>query len=159
MATTGATPVTARSMVQGASRAWWLFLITGIAWLLIALVVLRFDITSIASVGVLLGVLFLAAGVNELLTAAARRSWRWAHILLGVLFLIGGLWCFITPVNAFWNLAAVLGFLLVLKGTLDLVGSVATRGVNEVWWLGMIAGILEILLGFWASQQFSPPRA
>ena len=30
---------------------WWLFLVTGIAWLLISLIVLRFDVTSIAAVG------------------------------------------------------------------------------------------------------------
>ncbi len=28
---------------------WWLFLITGIAWVIIALVVLRFDTTSLAT--------------------------------------------------------------------------------------------------------------
>jgi uncharacterized membrane protein HdeD (DUF308 family) len=28
-----------------------------------------------------------------------------------------------------------------------------------MWWLGLTAGILEILLGFWASQQFFPARA
>ena len=25
---------------------------------------------------------------------------------------------------------------------------------NSAWWLGLVAGILEILLGFWASQQY-----
>jgi uncharacterized membrane protein HdeD (DUF308 family) len=40
---------------------WWLFLVTGIAWLLISLIVLRFDVTSIAAVGALLGVIFLMA--------------------------------------------------------------------------------------------------
>jgi len=43
---------------------WWLFLITGIAWVFIALVVLRFDTTSLATVGVLLGVVFLLAGLK-----------------------------------------------------------------------------------------------
>jgi len=33
---------------------WWLFLVTGIGWLLVSLIVLRFNITSVASVGVLL---------------------------------------------------------------------------------------------------------
>jgi uncharacterized membrane protein HdeD (DUF308 family) len=36
---------------------WWLFLVTGIGWLLISLIVLRFDVTSIAAVGALLGVI------------------------------------------------------------------------------------------------------
>jgi uncharacterized membrane protein HdeD (DUF308 family) len=28
-----------------------------------------------------------------------------------------------------------------------------------VWWLGLLSGILEIVLGFWASQQYYPARA
>ena len=40
---------------------WWLFLVTGVAWLLISLVVLRFDVTSIPAVGALPGVIFLMA--------------------------------------------------------------------------------------------------
>jgi uncharacterized membrane protein HdeD (DUF308 family) len=34
------------------------------------------------------------------------------------------------------------------------LSSVDARGINSAWWLGTVAGILEILLGFWASQQF-----
>jgi uncharacterized membrane protein HdeD (DUF308 family) len=51
---------------------WWLFLVTGIAWLLISLIVLRFDVRSIAAVGALLGVIFLMAGANEFVIALAQ---------------------------------------------------------------------------------------
>jgi uncharacterized membrane protein HdeD (DUF308 family) len=36
---------------------------------------------------------------------------------------------------------------------------VAVRPANELWWLGVIVGTFEILLAFWASQQFFAPRA
>ena|ERR1051325_1274905 len=139
---------------------WWVFLVTGVAWLLLSLIVLRFDISSIATVGVLLGLVLLGAGFTEFGAAAMRsRGLRWAHILLGVFFLAGGIWAFIRPINAFWSLASVLGFLLVFKGSLDIVGAVVTKPVNELWWLGLVAGILEVLLAFWVSQQFFAPRA
>jgi len=137
---------------------WWLFLLTGIAWLIISWVVLRFTPASITTVGVLLGVLFLLAAVNECVIAAVRHSWRWAHILLGVLFVVGAIWAFARPVNAFWSLASVLGLLLIFKGTLDIIGAVVTKDVNSAWWLGLVAGILELVLGFWASQQAFPAR-
>ena len=35
---------------------WWLFLLTGIAWLIIGWIALRFNPASIATVGVLLGI-------------------------------------------------------------------------------------------------------
>jgi uncharacterized membrane protein HdeD (DUF308 family) len=145
---------------RGASMMpWWLFLVTGIAWLLISLIVLRFDITSISTVGILLGVVFLMAAVNEFAIMGGQRSWRWLHGALGVLFVIGAIWAFVHPANAFYELAAILGFLLLLKGSLDITTAVMTKEVNDLWWLGLLVGILEILLAFWASQQYFAPRA
>ena len=136
---------------------WWMFLVTGIAWLIIALMVLRFTTTSVVTVGVLMGVLFLLGAVNEFLLASIH-SWRWAHILLGVLFVVGAIWAFVHPFSAFWALASVLGLLLIFKGTLDIIGAVMTREVNSSWWLGLVVGILELVLGFWVSQQLFPAR-
>ncbi|MFL5767986.1 MAG: HdeD family acid-resistance protein [Actinomycetota bacterium] len=139
---------------------WWLFLITGVAWMVIALIVLRFDITSVAAVGTLLGVILLIAGVNEFMVLGMRDvTWKWLHGVLGALFVLGGIWAFIHPINAFYELASILGFLLVLKGSMDLISGVVQREVSELWWLGVVVGGLEILLGFWASQQFFAPRA
>jgi uncharacterized membrane protein HdeD (DUF308 family) len=149
-----------RMEARAASGMWWLFLITGILWLLVSLIVLRFDITSVASVGVLLGAVLIVAGVNEFMTMALRdMGWKWLHGLLGVLFIVGGIWAFVHPIGAFYELASILGFLLIFKGTLDIVGSSIQKDVNDLWWLGLIVGILELLLGFWASQQYFAPRA
>ena len=52
----------------------------------------------------------------------------------------------------------MLGLLLIFKGTLDIIAAVETKDVNPSWWLGLVAGILELLLGFWASQQLFPAR-
>ena len=65
---------------------WWIFLLTGIAWLIIAWVVLRFTPASVATVGVLLGVLFLVATINEFFIASVLSSWRWLHIVMGIIF-------------------------------------------------------------------------
>ncbi len=55
---------------------WWMFLLTGIAWLILSWVALRFTPASVPTVGVLLGVLFLGAMVSEFLIALVRASWR-----------------------------------------------------------------------------------
>ena len=145
--------------VRGRSTLpWWLFRVPGVAWLLISLIVLRFDVTSIAAVGALLGVILIIAGANEF-AIMSIPGWRWLHAILGVLFNGGGIWAFIHPINAFYELAAILGFLLLLKGTLDIATAFMTREINDLWWLGLGVGILEILLAFWASQQFFAPRA
>jgi uncharacterized membrane protein HdeD (DUF308 family) len=138
---------------------WWMFLVTGIAWLVISLIVLRFRLTSVVAVGVLMGVVFLGGWFSEILIASIRTRWRWAHVLMGILFLFAACWSFASPFGAFWALAAIFGLLLVFRGSLDFFTSVSSRETNPHWWLGMIAGVLEILLGFWVSQQEFPARA
>jgi uncharacterized membrane protein HdeD (DUF308 family) len=155
-----------RTTVRSRARAglwrlagpWWMFLLTGIAWLIIAWVTLRFTPASVATVGVLLGVLFLIATFNEFLIASVLSSWRWLHVVMGIIFAFGAGWSFARPYNAFWALAAILGLLLIFRGTLDIITSIDARAINSAWWLGLVAGILEVLLGFWASGQYLPVR-
>ena len=106
--------------------------------------------------GVLLGVYFLVAAINEFFIASVMSSWRWLHILMGIIFAFSAGWSFAQPYNAFWALASILGLLLIFQGTFYIITSVSTREVNSTWWLGLVVGILEIFLGFWASQQYRP---
>src|SRR5215469_10858076 len=92
---------------------WWMFLLTGIAWFILSWIALRFNPASVATVGVLLGFLFLAAMIDEFVIASVRSSWRWWHIVMGVIFAFGAGWAFARPYNAFWTLASILGLLLI----------------------------------------------
>jgi uncharacterized membrane protein HdeD (DUF308 family) len=146
-------------LAQMAGGMWGIFLLTGIAWLIISLAVLRFTTTSVTTIGVLMGVVFLGAMANEFLIAWVRRPWRWAHVLMGLIFLGGAIWAFVSPQDAFWTLATIIGALFILQGALVLITSVESRPLNDAWWLGVFAGVVEILIGFWASQQVLPARA
>jgi len=149
----------ARARLWRLAGPWWLLLLTGIAWLIISVIVLRFTTSSADTVGVLLGVVFLGAMLNEFLIALLRRRWRWAHVLMGIAFLAGAIWAFVNPLGTFWALASVIGLLLILQGAFVLITSIESRIINSVWWLGVVAGILEIIIGFWASQQLVAARA
>jgi len=118
-----------------------------------------FSIGSVAAVGVLMGVVFLAGWFSELVIAFRPPPLALGAPADGILFLFAAFWSFASPFSAFWALAAIFGLLLIFPGSLDLVTSISARDVNSVWWLGMLAGILEILLGFWVSQQRFPARA
>jgi uncharacterized membrane protein HdeD (DUF308 family) len=146
-------------MLDQLAGPWWTFLVTGIVWLVISLIVLRFRVSSVVAVGVLMGVVFLAGWFSELLVGSIRSRWRWAHVAMGIVFLFAACWSFASPFGAFWALAAIFGLLLIFRGSLDLVTSISSREINPAWWLGMTAGVLEILLGFWVSQQEFPARA
>jgi uncharacterized membrane protein HdeD (DUF308 family) len=141
-----------RMIIREGARYWWIYLLTGIAWLVIAWLVLRLNQTSVTTVGVLLGVVFIAAGVNEVgFATLVSGGWKVWHYVMAVIFFLGGLWGLFEPVETFFALASVLGFILVFYGAFEIARAIATRGVNPYWWLGLIAGILLLLLAFWVS--------
>jgi uncharacterized membrane protein HdeD (DUF308 family) len=141
-----------RMVVREAARYWWVFLLLGLAWFLIAWLVLRLNTTSIATVGVLLGVVFLFAAINDLgVAAVASGGWKVWYYVMAAIFFLGALYGFFRPVNTFFALASVLGLILVLYGTFEIIQGVASREVNPYWWLNLVTGILLILLAFWVS--------
>jgi uncharacterized membrane protein HdeD (DUF308 family) len=75
---------------------------------------------------------------------------RWLHILLGVLFLVGGIAALTSPFQTFTVLAGLIGFFLIVKGTFDFVIALMVRHEVDLWWMTLVAGIIEILLGVWA---------
>ena len=141
-----------RTLLRAGARYWWILLITGVAWLIVAWLVLRLNETSITAVGVLIGIILIVAGVNEAAVAAfVPGGWKVWHIIMAVIFLLGGLWGLIRPVNTFFALASVLGLVLVLYGAFEIARSIASRAMNPYWWINLIVGILLLLLAFWIS--------
>ena len=138
---------------------WWTWLAGGIAWLGIALVILQFDSASVTTVGILVGFMFLFAGLQNV--ALARVPWgpRWVSALFGVLFLVSAILCFIEPTATFAGLADMLGFLFLMVGIWWMVRAFVERSVDPAWWLGLISGILMTGLAFWTAGQFFIERA
>jgi uncharacterized membrane protein HdeD (DUF308 family) len=133
------------------SDAWWLFLVTGIVWLIFAMIVLQFDIDSVAAIALAAGIVMVAAGLNEFLALLLFRGWGWLHAVLGVLFIAAGILAMAWPDVTFVALARVLAWYLLFKGTFDIVIALVQRGHVELWWTVLIAGIFEVLLAFWAA--------
>jgi hypothetical protein len=139
-------------VVREGARYWWVFLVMGIAWLLVAWLVLRLNLTSLKTVGVLLGVVFIGAAVTEAgLGSLMPGGWKWWHYIMSALFFLAGLWGLFRPVNTFFALASVLGFILIFYGTFEVVRALSWRATNPYWWIGLISGVLLILLAFWVS--------
>jgi len=133
---------------------WWVFLITGTAWLILSLIMFRLDITSVNSIGILAGIVFLCAGLFEFVVAATVHGgwWKALNALLGVLLVVGGITSFIHPQNAFVAIASVTGFMFLFVGIMDLIVAFSDR--TGLWWVRMITGFICIGLAFWASGDF-----
>jgi uncharacterized membrane protein HdeD (DUF308 family) len=134
---------------------WWWLLITGVAWMVVALILLRFDYTSVSAISVLFGVVAIMAGVLEFgVMFMAEGWWRVLNGLLAVVFIVTGIVAFIHPGNTFAALAAVFSFFLIFAGTFDIIIAISVRREIEVWWLQLIGGIAELLIGFWAAGYY-----
>ncbi|HKY14487.1 MAG TPA: DUF308 domain-containing protein [Microthrixaceae bacterium] len=139
-----------REAERDTSPAWWLFLLTGIAWIVISFLVLGFDPTSAATIGYMLGFVLIAAGINEFMVTAMLEGWRWLHALLGILFLVAGIAALLSPFQTFGILALLIGWYLLFKGIFDVIFSIAARHELDLWGLLLAAGIAQIAIGLWA---------
>jgi hypothetical protein len=156
-------PALAESALTPSAREvagfWWLWLVTGIAWLVAALVILQFDSASIKTIGVIVGCMFAFAGVQHLVLAAVAERLRWLWIVAGLFFLAAAVVCFVNPEKTFAGLADVLGFLFLLVGIWWTVQALVTRAESPLWWIGLASGIMMIVLAFWTSGQFFIEKA
>ena len=99
----------------------------------------------------------LFAAVNEFFQiAVSTTGWKIAHGLLGVLFVIAGIWALVHPHAAFATLAALIGYFFLFKGIFDLMVAFMTRSYFDLWWIQLVVGILEIVLAFWVAGARSP---
>jgi uncharacterized membrane protein HdeD (DUF308 family) len=134
---------------------WWMMLIFGVAWTLVAIIVLRFDYTSVYSISLLFGFVAIAAGIVEVVMVFVVAGWwKLLNGILALVYLVAGVVAFIHPGDTFVALAAVFSFFLIFAGTFDLIQSISMRNEISVWWLQLIGGIIEIVLGFWAAGYY-----
>ena len=145
----------AERAAREATRYWWLGLVTGIAWLVAALVILQFDDASVKTVGVIIGCMFLAAGVQQLLRAAIETRLRWLWALFGGLFVGCGFVAIANPADTFAGVADTLGFLFLVVGVWWIIEAFA----GGVRWLNLTAGVLMVVMAFWTSGQFFIEKA
>jgi uncharacterized membrane protein HdeD (DUF308 family) len=151
-----------RTLREGASKLtgyWWVLLLVGIAWVAVALVILQFDQASVTTVGIIVGLMFLGVGIENIALARSDVPMRWAWALFGGLFLASAVVCFANPTDTFAGLADMLGFLFLIVGVWWMVRAFLERAINPLWWLGLVSGILLTGLAFWTSGQFFVHKA
>jgi uncharacterized membrane protein HdeD (DUF308 family) len=144
-----------RSAAAAAAGTWWIFLLTGSAWLLFSIIVFRFDWTTVSSISILFGLSMFGAAATELLAVGASSTWwKIARIALAIAFVVIGIVAFVHPGGTFKALAAVMSFYFVIKGGFEFALALANRHELDLWWLNLLGGIALILLGFWAAGDF-----
>lgn len=143
-------------VTEESSRYWWLFILSGISWMLFSLIIFRFSWASVLAIGVLFGCVAVAAGFFEFMAASASAGgWKVLRFVLGSVFIAIGILAFLTPGGTFVAMAAVVSFFFLAAGAFDIVAAFATRQVNSLWWFQLLAGVAQIALGFWAAGNWT----
>lgn len=145
---------TAREAMAGIAKFWWVFLIAGALWLVVAAIILRFNTSSLATVGYIVGFMLIVAGIEQfLLASAVEGGWKWVWLIFGIFFVIGGTWAVFNPVGTTASLAYSLGLLFALIALLWIVEAFATKRSNSLWWLTLVSGLIMAGLAIWAGGQ------
>jgi uncharacterized membrane protein HdeD (DUF308 family) len=139
-----------REDTRAVTRNWGWFLAAGVAWIVFAFIVLSFNYSTVWAITLFFGIGFIIGGMMELAVAAVAPAWRWLHVLLGIGSILGGFVALIWPGETFLVLGAIVGWLLLFYGVTDIVFAFSTRDIDNIWWMQLIAGIVMVLLGFWA---------
>ena len=141
-------------LAESASRFWWLYLVTGVLWLWVTLIILSLDIDTVYTVAILFGFVAIGAGINAFFAIGVSTSgWKIVHGVLGVVFIAAGIVAFFRPQGTFVALAAIVAWVLLFKGIFDIVLALISHPAH-LWWVGLIVGVVEILLAFWAAGYF-----
>jgi uncharacterized membrane protein HdeD (DUF308 family) len=78
--------------LESASRHW-VFVISGMGWLFVSLIVFGFDWATVTPIGVLFGCIALVAGLLEFVAASVSSGgWKILRYFLGVLFVVVGVY-------------------------------------------------------------------
>jgi uncharacterized membrane protein HdeD (DUF308 family) len=112
--------------------------------------VLSYNVGSLLALAVFAGVTFVMTGVTQVIAASRVEGWRWLYLVGGALSILAGILAFVWPGRTLLVISVVLAWFLVFKGIVDVVGALASAG-RPYWWVTLILGVVELLLGVWAA--------
>lgn len=133
---------------------WWLFLMLGIALMILGVVAIVLPLTAAVAINALLGILLLVGGVLEVVYTFKRHQSA-GRVVLGLivaaLYVIAGLILLAHPFAAILSLTLFLAAFFVVAGVFKIIGSIEMRG-TAFWGWNLVGGILSFILGvlIWA---------
>ncbi|ELV09017.1 DUF308 domain-containing protein [Wohlfahrtiimonas chitiniclastica] len=73
----------------------------------------------------------------------SQNKW-WLSVIIGVLFIVLGIWSLMTPVATFLTIAYFIGFMFLFTGVAEIF-SVSSQNPNWGW--SLLSGVLDFIIG------------
>lgn len=84
--------------------------------------------------------------LNESLLFKRVKNW-WLLLILGLLALVLGIWCFFTPFSTFLAFVMVFAVSFFVFGILEIVFAISNKDVMKNWGWRLAMGVIDILFG------------
>jgi uncharacterized membrane protein HdeD (DUF308 family) len=130
------------------SHRWGWFLGLGILQIVVG-IFCWLDVVAASIAGVVvIGVLLLLGGVFQVVHAFTVRGWSGflLHVLMGVLYVVGGLLLMDEPVRGSLIITIVISVLLIVSGVARLVMAATHRHMPGLW-LVILSGVVSLVVG------------
>lgn len=137
-----------RGLFGALERNWGWLLALGILFIVLGTIGIGMAVALTMASLFVFGVLLVAAGVIQLIEAFKNKGWKsrlW-HVLLGVLYIVGGIEVLNDPVLASQILTLLLAVTVVAIGIVRVVMALQHRGTAGWVWT-LLGGIISIALG------------
>jgi uncharacterized membrane protein HdeD (DUF308 family) len=135
-----------REAAEQVARNWTMLLLNGLILIVAGVLIFSID-WSVRSLSTFLGVVFIVEGLVYALRSGIDNRVRRANVLTGLLSIAAGVAIIVWPTPGIVAVAIFLGAWLIVVGTLSISGALAARRVLSDWWLLLISGLLEVVLG------------
>ncbi|MFT4152273.1 HdeD family acid-resistance protein [Parafilimonas sp.] len=77
---------------------------------------------------------------------SAIKNW-WVHLLIGILFIIMGIWVISTPVSSYISLSIFFSVLMFISGLFELVFAIANAKNIDGWGWYLTAAAIDFIVG------------
>jgi uncharacterized membrane protein HdeD (DUF308 family) len=134
-----------------AHRPWFIFL--GVALIIAGLLAIAFPFAGGLAVEVWVAVALIISGIAQVVHAFAARQWQGflLGLLVGLLYLAGGIILWLDPIKGVVTLTVFLAVMILIDGILRCVMALRIRPAPG-WGMLLVGGILGIVVAFmiWA---------
>ena len=137
-----------RAQVAMIGRGWWVMLTTGIVSI-IAGGIIAFADWTVGDLVVFIGTLLILRGFLTMVSVPVDGSLRTWSVVLGLLEVAVGVSVWVWPDPTLLVVAFYIGWLLMFRGVMSIIGSISGRRFVPYWGVILVAGILEVLVAFY----------
>ena len=138
-------------MMEAISSRWWVFLLRGIAALIVAAVAFTKPGAALIALVLVLGFYSFVIGALAMAVAAtgvAGDRW-WALLLEGIVGIVAALLIWSWPVASAIAFVYFVAAWLILSGIVQLVAGFRLRDLIPNEWLYILSGVISVAFGIW----------